>query len=549
MKHTFILLSGLLLTVIFALLSCEPKAPESFDPASVAIDSVYMESVLQTLASDEFEGRGPFSAGEAKTVAYLKSEMEKLGLAPGNGDSYFQEVPMVKIVGQADEKMTVSGNGKTIEMTEGEDFVAQSPREEEQVNIEDAELVFCGFGVVAPEYGWNDYEGIDMKGKVAVVLVNDPGYGTNDSAFFKGNTMTYYGRWVYKFEEAARQGAAGVLVVHETKAAGYPWFVVKRSGSGARLYLQTEDKNASRCAMQGWISQTATFGLLEAAGLGDEDLIAKARNKGFKPVPLGLNASVGIQNELEYNKSQNVAGLVKGSKTPDEYVIYCAHWDHLGIASPVEGDSIYNGAMDNATGSATAMAIAKAYAEQKPGPDRSVLFLFVTAEEQGLLGSEYYATNPIFPIKKTAAAINMDGGNINGPMKDLTVTGFGQSEMEDMAKAVAEAQGRYMQPEQEPEKGYYFRSDHFNFAKVGVPALYCKGGYDHKTGGKEYAMKLKDNFTYNHYHRPSDEYRPDEFRYEGLVQDASLFFQVGWNVANGTTWPQWYDGSEFKAKR
>jgi Zn-dependent M28 family amino/carboxypeptidase len=546
-KLLFPLFLALCFTFVF--ISCEEKGQGNSENTSISLDSAFLVQTVAELSSDKYQGRMPFSEGEKLTTAYLQSQMQAIGLQPGNGTSYFQEVPMVEITGDAAPKMIVTGNGKTLEFEVAEEYVAQSPQVKENIVIADAELVFCGFGITAPEYGWNDFEGIDMKGKIAVVMVNDPGYGTTDSTFFKGNTMTYYGRWTYKFEEAARQGAVGVLVIHEAGAAGYPWFVVKRSGSGARLYLESEDNNASQCAMQGWLSTPALKKLLTAAGQDANELLAKAQKPGFKSVPLGMTASTTITNSLKHDVSQNVAGLLRGSEQPDEYIIYCGHWDHMGIAAPVEGDSIYNGALDNASGTSTVLTLAKAFANAPQKPKRSILFLLVTAEEQGLLGSDYYAQHPIYPTKQTVAALNMDGMNIHGAMKDITITGYGQSELETMAEEIGKTQGRYVLPDQEPEKGFYFRSDHFNFAKVGIPAINAKGGYDHWEKGREYAMEQKKTYTYSHYHRPSDEFRPDEWDFAGMMQDMELYYRLGAKLANSKEWPSWKEGSEFKAAR
>jgi len=540
---------SLILLGALTLFSCQNEAKGLGEEATIKLDSTFLVQTVAELSSDKYQGRMPFSEGEKRTLAYLQSQMQAIGLQPGNGASYFQEVPMVEITGAAAPQMIVKGNGKTLDFDVAEEYVAQSPQIKEDITIEDAELVFCGFGIHAPEYGWNDFEGVDMKGKIAVVMVNDPGYGTTDSTFFKGNTMTYYGRWTYKFEEAARQGAVGVLVIHEAGAAGYPWFVVKRSGTGARLYLESEDNNASSCAMQGWISTPAVKELLTAAGQDANGLIAQAKEKGFKSVPLGMTASTSIKNSLKHDVSQNVAGLLRGSEQPDEYIIYCGHWDHMGIAAPVEGDSIYNGALDNASGTSTVLTLAKAFIEAPQKPKRSILFLLVTAEEQGLLGSAYYAQHPIYPTSQTVAALNMDGMNIHGAMKDITITGYGQSELETMAEEIGKTQGRYVLPDQEPEKGFYFRSDHFNFAKVGIPAINAKGGYDHWEKGREYAMEQKKIYTYSHYHRPSDEFRPDEWDFAGMMQDMELYYRLGAKLANSKGWPSWKEGSEFKAAR
>ncbi|MFK7970751.1 MAG: M28 family metallopeptidase [Bacteroidia bacterium] len=547
----FFLRIAIIVVAVSLLASCGSK-PSDDNPTSTlpAVDTMYMASVVEEIASDEYQGRRPFTEGETKTVSYLVNQVKTLGLAPGNGDSYTQEVPLVEIESSANKEIAVKGFGTTIDLGLIKDYVAQCPRTQEYVSIANAELVFCGYGIVAPEYNWNDYEGVNMEGKIAVVMVNDPGYATGDSTFFKGKTMTYYGRWTYKFEEAARQGAAGVLVIHETGAAGYPWFVVQRSGTGKRLYLQTPNGNTDRCAMQGWLSLDAAARLIKASSnTAGQQILRKASEPGFKAIPMGLKTSMAITNKIRRNTSQNVVAMRAGSKHPDEYIIYTAHWDHLGIGAVVDGDSIYNGAMDNASGTACVLSLAKAFSEMTVAPTRSVVFLFVTAEEQGLLGAAYYASNPIFPLNQTVANLNMDGMNINGPMNDVTVYGYGQSELEDLLKVEAAVQGRYVQAEQEPEKGLYFRSDHFCFAKVGVPALNAKGGYDHKTRGKEYAQARRDDYTANHYHRPSDEYSRETWNFQGMQQDAELYLGLGYRLAQSNAWPAWRDGSEFKKAR
>jgi Zn-dependent M28 family amino/carboxypeptidase len=529
-----------------ALVSCQPPAPEAPNPT---FDQAFFEQTLKTLSSDEFQGRKPFSEGETKTIAFLEKELKALGLQPGNGGSYQQEVPMMELDGTPAPTMEITGAASPISLKNGEDYTITSPINKELVSVENAEIVFCGYGIVAPENNWNDYAGVDMKGKIAMVLVNDPGYATEDSTFFKGKTMTYYGRWTYKFEEAARQGAAGVLVIHETGAAGYPWFVPRRGNESPALYLEAEGENAYKCDIEGWITYKAAAELIKASPVKTERLYEQAKTPGFKPVPLGLMANTSIQNKAKTDKSANIIAVLPGTTRPDEYILYCAHWDHLGIGPEIDGDSIYNGALDNASGSAFVLTTAKAFTELKQKPERSIVFLFVTAEEQGLLGSAWYAAHPVFPHSKTVAALNVDGVNKNGLMKDMTVTGYGQSELEDIAAKTLATQDRYLLPEQEPEKGFFFRSDHFNFAKAGVPALYAKGGYDHREKGKEYAMEKKEDFTKNDYHRPSDEYRTEDWDFAGVAQDMEVYFQVAWQLANSTDFPKWKEGSEFKAIR
>ena len=515
----------------------------------VTVESSDFDQYLSVLASDSLQGRKPFTKGEELTVDYLKNEMQDMGIEPGNGDSYYQKVPMVEITGHPAEEMKISGQGAAIDLQLDKDFVATTQREEEKITLNGSELVFCGYGIVAPEYGKNDYAGMDMHGKTALVLVNDPGFRQDDSVYFKGNTMTYYGRWTYKYEEGARQGADAVIIIHETNMAGYPWFVVQSGWSGARLGLQSTNKNADKCAIESWITLDAAKRIMEAAGVDFAQLIQNARKPDFKPQSLGMTVSTSLENTFKYDESRNVVGKITGSSHPDEYILYSAHWDHFGIGKVVDGDSIYNGALDNGSGTAGLLAIAKAFTKLPKAPDRSVIFLFVTGEEQGLLGSQYYAEHPIYPIPRTIADINMDGLNPNGPMKDLTITGLGQSDMDDIAKEEAAKQGRYILGEQEPEKGYFYRSDHFNFAKVGVPALFAQGGYDHAEKGKEYAMEKQKDYTANRYHKPQDEYDKATWDLRGIKQDMQLFFNIGIRLADGQEMPQWKANSEFRAKR
>lgn len=534
-----------LITVIYA---CEDTKPSIKDDASrTAIDSAAVEQHLATLSSDEFEGRKPFSAGETKTVNYLVNAFKEMGLQPGNGDSYIQEVPMVEIVGQPAETLELKGKSgqKTLQL--GEDFVTYTEKTEELVSIEASELVFCGYGIVAPEYGWNDYEGIDMKGKTAVVMVNDPGFeNEQDSTIFKGNTMTYYGRWTYKYEEAARQGAAACLIIHETRAAGYPWFVVSSSWSGGMLNLES---NAPKCNLQGWITLTTAADIFKLAETGQKGFFEQAKSADFKPIPLGIEISTSVKNELKRDVSQNVIAMLPAKEKSEEYIIYSTHWDHLGAGQVVAGDSIYNGALDNASGTASVLGIAQAFADLAEAPSRNVVFLAVTAEEQGLLGSAYYAEYPIFPPQQTIANLNIDGVNFYGATNDLSVVGYGQSDMDDIATEEAKKQGRYVTPDAQPEKGFFFRSDQFSFAKIGIPVLYTDSGIDHKTKGKDYARLQLDQYTAERYHRPADHYVPGEWDLSGMMEDAQLFFNIGLRLANSDEYPAWKDNSEFKSKR
>jgi len=539
-------MKNIVLSLLVAILVIGCQSKETVEIPEVIIDTLTIDRHMAVLASDEFMGRKPFTEGEEKTIYYLESELKAMGVMPGNGDSYFQDVPLVEITGTQSPTMKIRGKGKSFDFETGRSVVVYTERVEEEVSIKDSELVYAGFGIVAPEYGWNDYDGLDVKGKTVVVLVNDPGFGSGDSTLFKGDQMTYYGRWTYKYEEAARQGAAGVLIVHETVPAGYPWMVVESSWTGAKLNL--DDANPPyKCAIQGWITRNTAVALFREAGIKDYSDLAKS--KDFKPISIGLTASVSVTNVIKRDMSRNVIGMVKGTKRPDEYIIYSAHWDHLGVGAPIDGDSIYNGAHDNATGITGMLTMAEAFGKLDTKPERSVVFLFVTAEEQGLLGSAYYGQNPVFPPNQTVANINMDGLPAYGEMKDLTITGYGQSELDKYAAAEAEKQGRYVIPDPDPGKGYFFRSDHFNFAKAGIPALYASGSFESKEKGKEFIEGKTQEYLAVRYHQPQDNYIPEDWDLKGIAQDAKLLFNVGYRIANETYFPQWNEGSEFKAKR
>lgn len=537
------------LTLLLLLSSCKPDGFDRNDGLD-AFTVEGLESHLKTLASDEFMGRLPFSEGERKTLAYLEEQFRNIGLEPGNGSSYLQEVPMVEITATPAPTMSVQSRKGNFTLEGFKDYVLWTERTDEHIELKNEDLVFAGFGIVAPEYNWNDFAGADVKDKVIVVLVNDPGFGSDDPTLFKGNTMTYYGRWTYKFEEAARQGAKGVLIIHDDVPAGYGFWVVQNNWKAPRLYLDERGKNIYHCATIGWVTQSAAKKLFEAAGMDWAETISAARKPGFTARPMNLKISTSLSVKARYDKSYNVIGKITGTRQPDEYIIYSSHWDHLGIGKPdAEGDSIYNGALDNASGTAGLLELAKAFKSIKAKPYRTIVFLSVTAEEQGLWGSEYYAQNPVYPKEKTVANINMDGLNPYGKMKDIVVVGMGQSELEDHLKAEAEAVGRYLSPEPNPVAGYYFRSDHFCFAKVGIPALYTNTGIDHIEKGKEYGQQLQEEYVAKYYHKPSDEYDSSRWNLEGAVDDLKLLFNVGKRLAFENTWPQWKEGSEFKAVR
>jgi len=530
--------------LVIAFFSCSEPKKEAY-----IFQVSDLEPHIITLASDEFEGRMPFSEGETKTINYLESEFKSMGLEPGNGDSYFQDVPLVSINSTAAAEMTIKSANESITIEGLKDYVIWTQRTDSLVTFEDAEIVFAGFGIVAPEYGWDDYKNIDVTGKIVMMLVNDPGFGTEDEAFFKGNTMTYYGRWTYKYEEAIRHGALGVLIVHNTIPAGYGFNVVQNRWNAAQLYLDDRGQDNYKLGFEGWVTLPIANKLFEMAGMNDREMLAKARKADFQAVPMNLKASSSLAVEAKFDVSKNVIAKVTGSTKPEEYVIYSAHWDHLGIGKPDEtGDSIYNGALDNATGTAALLALAKAFSTDEK-PERTVIFLSVTAEEQGLWGSLYYALNPIYPKEKTVANINMDGINPYGKMKDVSIIGVGQSDMEDLLNVELEKVGRYSAPDPTPTAGYYFRSDHFSFAKVGIPALYIGTGIDHFEEGKEYGKQLEDEYVQKYYHKPSDEYDTSRWNLDGAVDDVQLLYSVGRNLANSETWPKWKPSSEFRAIR
>ena len=507
-----------------------------------------LKGYIRILSSDEYEGRKPFTRAETKTINYLQEQFKRLGLQPGNNGSYFQDIPMVNIATNADPEMKVVSKAGEFSLKGFDDYVIWTEKSDPKITITNAPLVFAGYGVVAPEYKWNDYANLDVKGKIVVVMVNDPGFGSRDTSMFKGTTMTYYGRWTYKYEEAARQGAIGCLIVHNTLAASYPFSVVQNNWNSSKLHLDDRGKNAKYCDMVGWVSEDAAKRLFKASGR-DSSLLRSASKRGFKPIELGLSISTGISVKATYNLSHNVIATIPGTKRPDEYIIYTAHWDHLGFGKPDEtGDSIYNGALDNASGTAGLIELARAYKSLETKPERTIVFLSVTAEEQGLWGSAYYAQNPIFPIKKTVANINMDGLNPDNKTNDVIIVGAGQSELEGYLEDAAKTQGRYIAKEDHSEGGSYYRSDHFNFAKVGIPALYAKTGVDIVGKGTTYGKKVHAEYVEKHYHRPSDQYH-DEWTFNGGIEDLKLLFLVGKRLASESTMPQWKQGSEFKSIR
>ena len=523
------------------------QAGMSADTGINALNADSLREHISILASDSFMGRKPFTEGEVRTITFLQQKFAATGLEPGNGNSYLQEVPMVNIQTSADSIMRIQSPKGNYLLTGLEDYVIWTEKTDPVISIHEDELVFAGYGVNAPERNWNDYEGLDVKGKIVLVLVNDPGYGINNE-LFKGDTMTYYGRWTYKFEEAARQGAKGCLVIHETKAASYPFTVVQNNWNGSRLHLDDRGKDVPYCDMVGWVSNEAAKKLFTSAGY-DSSIMRKAAEPGFKGFSLKTRLTTSIKVSATYNKSYNVIGKITGATKPGEYVIYTAHWDHLGIGKPDEtGDSIYNGALDNASATAGLIELARAFKNSKTKPDRTIIFLAVTAEEQGLWGSAWYAQNPVYPAENTVANINMDGLNNLGKAKDIIIIGQGQSELEDILKEVADDLDREISFDTHPEAGYYYRSDHFNFAKVGIPSLYTGSGIDIIGKGKDYGRQKDEEYTGQHYHRPSDEFN-ENYNVEGSIEDLKLLFLVGKRIAVKDVWPGWKEGSEFKALR
>ncbi len=537
-------------SLLLILTACnDHSATSATDKALSAFSTDSLGKHIAELSGDDFMGRKPFTEGETKTIKYLQEQFRAVGLEPGNGNSYLQEVPMVKITATAAPTMQVQSAKGNINLKGLDDYVIWTDKTDSMVSFNNDEVVFAGYGVVAPEYNWNDYEGLDAKGKIVLILVNDPGFNAGDSNLFKGKTMTYYGRWTYKFEEAAKQGAKGCLIVHNTVAAAYPFKVVQNSWNTSKLHLDERGKNKKYADIVGWVSSDAAKKLLAAAGM-DSTLFAKADKPGFKAVPLSIKLSTTMQVKATYDKSQNVIGKISGSKYPGETIIYTAHWDHLGIGAPNEkGDTIYNGALDNASATAGLLELARAFKKQDSIPERTIIFLSVTAEEQGLWGSAYYTQNPLYPVSKTVANINMDGLNWYGKTKDVVVIGEGQSTLEDYLKMEAAKVNRYISFDTHPEAGYYYRSDHFNFAKVGIPALYISSGTDVIGKEKGYGKRRIDDYTKLNYHRPTDEYNAALWRLDGAIDDLQLLYKVGRRLAFDHQWPLWKIGSEFKAIR
>jgi Zn-dependent M28 family amino/carboxypeptidase len=526
-----------------------PPPPPLAAPTAIDIPLETMKEVTRVLSGDAFEGRAPGTAGEAKTLAYLVETFAAAGLQPGNAGSWFQDVPLVEITGRQFSPLSVRGKGPALSFAYGSDFVGGSYRVVPKTAIADSEMVFVGYGINAPEKGWNDYAGIDMRGKTAVVLVNDPDYESAGlTGPFNGRAMTYYGRWTYKYEEAARQGAAAVLIVHDTFPAAYGWNVVESSNTGPQAFARTADDGAGETQFNGWIQNAAAARVLAAAGQDLAALSAAAKRPGFRAVPLGLKASLSFASDIRRFASKNVIGVLPGSQRPGEYVLYSAHWDHLGrCTANAAGDDICNGAIDNATGTAALVALAEAHRKAGPTP-RSLVFLAVTAEESGLLGSKYYADNPVFPLSQTVGGVNMDALSLAGPARDVTVIGGGKSELDAVLAKVLQAEGRTQTPDASPEKGYYYRSDHFSMAKRGVPMFYVDGGEDLIAGGREAGAAYNKDYTEKRYHGPDDEYDP-AWDWSGALADLRVYYRLGRELAESSDWPNWLPGDEFRRAR
>ncbi|WP_420829983.1 M28 family metallopeptidase [Croceicoccus hydrothermalis] len=524
-----------------------PPAMAGNGTPEIPIDT--MKEVTRTLSSDAFEGRAPGTEGERKTIALLKERFAAAGLQPGNNGSWVQKVPLIEMTGADYSPMIVKGGGQAIRLAPGDDYVAVSYRVTPETRIEDSEIVFVGYGINAPEKGWNDYAGIDMTGKTALILVNDPDYDADTlDGPFGGRAMTYYGRWTYKFEEAARQGATAALIVHDTFPAAYGWNVVQSSWTGAQAYAQTADDGASQTRANGWVQKPMAERIMTMAGQDLAAMTAAAKRKGFAAVPLGVTTSFGFDSAIRRFESNNVIGVLPGSERPDEVVLYTAHWDHLGRCKADEtGDDICNGAIDNATGTAALVALAEAHVKAG-APERSIAFVAVTAEESGLLGSEYYAANPVFPLDQTVGGVNMDALSLAGPANDVVVVGGGKSELDAYLDDALGELGRTATPEPTPEKGYYYRSDHFSLAKRGVPMFYVESGEDLIEGGTAAGAAAAADYTENRYHGPQDEYDPD-WNWDGAEQDLRLFYRLGRSLANTGAWPNWLDGDEFRRIR
>ncbi len=522
------------------------------DESSMAERSITywdIENDIIILSADSLQGRAPFTIGEEKTLRYLIGRMQEIGLQPAFNGDFLQAVPLVGITSKPSNEIVVKAPKGNLKMRSGEDFTFWNPSLIKSLKISNCELIFAGYGINAPEWNWNDFGEMDINGKTIVVLVNDPGFHTGNDSLFKGRSMTYYGRWRYKLEEAERQGARGCIIVHEDEASGYPWAVVNRNVCQPDFFLDNEDIAHRKCIANGWLTQKAAVQLFASCKMDYEEMKRLASEPGFKAIPMGAEYSITIENSWKQSVSYNIGGIIKGSQRSDEVIVYTAHWDHLGIGIPIDGDSIYNGASDNAAAVAWMLSIAQAFKSLKNPPERTILFLSPTAEESGLLGSQYYVNNPVFDHRKTVACFNSDVIMFLGAFKDVTVTGLGHSELDNMLEKEAAKQGRYLCNDPNPENGMFYRSDQLPFLKAGIPSLFAKGYSDQVDLGKEKTLRVVEEYWKNTYHKPSDEYKSEEHNLQGLVDDTKLFFRLGYNLANSSYFPKWNLESEFYTER
>jgi Zn-dependent M28 family amino/carboxypeptidase len=534
----------LITSVLISLLAASCSEEGALRRAAGTITADELRTYTMTLAADSFMGRKPFSPGEAVTVRYLAGELERIGFRPAFGDSWFQSVPMTEISTRVDGAVRIKAAGKRLELSAPDDIAIESPSQKKTIEIKEMPMVFCGFGIVAPEYGWDDYRNIDVRGKCAVVLINDPGLYTGDTTLFKGRQMTYYGRWTYKYDEAARQGASAILIIHETLGAGYDYSIPRKSSITPGLYMEQAEGDTPPCDVCGWLNAEAADGLFSALGYSVESLRKEACKKEWHGFDMAAAITMKLENSHTRNTSVNVAGILPGTKKPEECVVIEGHWDHFGIGEAENGDSIYNGAVDNGTTMAWAFEIGEAFASLPKKPERSVILFFPTAEEQGLLGSSWFTAHPPVAPENIIACFNNDMMLAIGRMNDIMVTGYGQSELDDMLAEAAAKQGRYILPDPTPETGMYFRSDHFPFALIGVPSLFARGNCDSRKNGKEWAAAREKEYLTRMYHKPADNYYPS-MDFDGIAEDAKAAFEVAWRIATTDIRPQWKPGSEF----
>lgn len=528
------------------------SGPEIAAFASPPLSAEALLGHIRVLASDEFEGRAPGTTGERLTIEYIQRAYAAAGLQPGvtlpNGErSWVQETPLVAATLSSPPTLTISGRDGARNYTYATQFSAWTRRLEETVTVANAPLVFVGYGINAPELGWNDYAGVDMHGKIAVILVNDPDFETGDDRGFGGRAMTYYGRWTYKFEEAGRQGAAGAIIIHETAPAAYPWAVIQSSTGSARWDVVRPDRGANRAGFDGWMNNEVAMETFRRANLDFNELKSRAQRRGFRAVRMNLTGSMELHTNIEQRTTYNVVGVLPGTQRPNETIIYSAHWDHLGHCPAINGDDICNGALDNASGTSALIELARRFSAAGR-PQRSVAFIALTAEEQGLLGALYYMQHPIFEPRNTVAAINMDGINNAGRTHDMEIVGYGKSEMDDLITSAIQAQGRRVAPDSSPEAGYFYRSDHLHFAQLGIPVLYTSNGVDMVNGGVERGNAINAEYVANNYHKPSDEVTPD-WDMSGGAEDLEALYAVGRGLADNNAWPAWRANAEFRAAR